>query len=422
MDVRSENYLILLNCINSKPRQLIPVTEYPTVQELESVWPVDETEVLALDFETKGVDIFDPEFQVLGLGVSYSTGSFYINLVNCTPELKQWLVDKLFKHRLLAFNVVFDGLILQHFSGEYFWDNWLSCCYGLFKQLATEGYLNQSWSLEEAEHRLLGWPESNKDGLNTWLIENGCINKSTKAADKSQMWKAPFEVISKYCALDADACWQLYFLVFVPYLKRFPFLKIYHERYFINAIKLAVEQYMYGNAIDTGKLISYNKELLNNIKDFELKLLTHPQVVEHIAEYNEFKVQEFTDTRKPKQQFKKDGTISKNYINYINKIEELKKINHFNLNSDEQLRWLLYERLEMPISVLTKSGKPAVSNKVLKGFGEVGQLLLDYNGLTKLQGYVQTVIDEVREGIVHVKIRPGSTLTGRASGGEGQGE
>jgi DNA polymerase I-like protein with 3'-5' exonuclease and polymerase domains len=311
---------------------------------------------------------------------------------------------------------VFDGLVLQHWSGAYFWDNWIACTYGLFRELATEGYVGQSWSLEEAEHKLLNWPESNKNALRDWLVANGHTVKSTGKADKALMFNAPHEIISTYCALDADACWQLYFKVFLPYLERFPFLKTYHERYFLNAVKLAVEQYMSGSYIDVEALTKYDKQLLADIDMYEKQFLTHPSIVKYIREFNDSVISEIKSNA-PKQ-FKKNGDTTKGYIKWLAKVKKAEEANYFNLNSDYNLRWLFYEKMHMPITLTTDSGRPAVSNKILKNFGEVGRILLDYNDKVKMQGFTKAALEEVKDNIIHVRVRPGSTLTGRATGGE----
>jgi DNA polymerase I-like protein with 3'-5' exonuclease and polymerase domains len=403
----SQSYLIL-NPVKSEPRPVDAILVNPNIEQLEKVWPTENT--LAIDFETKGTDASHPEFQVIGLGVASASRVIYVHIVGLSSECTQFIKSKLEKADLTAFNVMFDAAALYSWLG--IWANWKWCSYGLFKQLASEGFVNQRWNLEEAQYTLLSWPESQKDIIQEWLLEHG-FGTGTHP-DKSQMWRVPSEILGPYCAADADAAWQLLNLVFIPYLDHFAGLKIYHERYFITLIRLLIEQQFNGVAIDVPQLVSYNKQLVADIAKERDLFLHHPQVYPHVQEFQQAQVDEHKK-KEPKATTKK-GDTSKNWIKWNDKLKLVESTTQFNLNSDQQLRWLFYDRLRYPIRLRTESGQPAISGKVLPALGEAGKVLIGYNDLTKEQGYVQGCLEFHRDGIIHVQMKPSGTLTGRSAG------
>jgi DNA polymerase I-like protein with 3'-5' exonuclease and polymerase domains len=409
----SDNYYHIIQPAKNEPRKVDILLNKPSVAELESWWPGDKT--LALDFESRGNDPTAEDFAVVGMGVASESKVLYIHLKDISSDAELWIKDKLRQHDLIAFNVAFDGAAALRWTGR--WLGWVGCTYSLFRLLATEGYPDQRWNLETAEMRVLGWPASNKSAMEDWLVANGHVN-TMKKPDKSALHLAPFEVIGPYCAADADACWQLWSGPFDLALKQFPGLREYASRFSMCLIKLVCEQQVTGIAIDTAKLQTYHESLKCDIAVTATKWMELPEIKPCIAEYNTNVLD--THLKKEPSKFRKDGKPSKNWEKWSQNRDEICASNHFNLNSDVQLRWLLYEKLGMPVTLKTDSGKASVSGKVLDQFGDIGKLLVHYNELSKEEGFVKGCLELVRpDQTLHIPLKIHGTLTGRNSGSGG---
>jgi hypothetical protein len=239
------------------------LAEY-SIQQLSEILPAKDT-LVALDTETTDRDLAVEGFRVVGIGLAWDKECLYLDVNNIADDTKNYLISRLQTYKLIAHNVVFDAAAMLRFArGEPL--PWTYCTYGLFKQVATEGYPGQRWGLKSAMTSILGWPEQNDIGLEQWLIDNGYM-KRNKTADKSQMYNAPCSILGRYCALDADACWQLYTSIHDQVLidPRFQDLDIYHTDLFIpNALRIA-EQQLRGILVDRSQLSQYRAELCDKL-------------------------------------------------------------------------------------------------------------------------------------------------------------
>lgn len=187
--------LTLINRRNLKPREP-RIFPHPTPEEVRTCLIDEET---GLDFETRGVQLSDDESEIVIVGWANSLGAFAAPMTKGAP-FTDWMLGRLCRLPLVAHNTVFDGGFLQKSAGR--WGNWVGCTYGMFRQLATEGFAGQEWSLEAGMRDVLGWPDSSKAELQVYLSEN--------KMSKADIWKVPFEIAGPYCALDAEACYQLW--------------------------------------------------------------------------------------------------------------------------------------------------------------------------------------------------------------------
>lgn len=372
---------------------------------------------MAIDFETNGLPPTHAKFKAVGMSIATETQVYYIDLTSAEPYAESLMYEMLLDHDLLAHNVVFEQAVLYRLTGQMY--RFAYCTYGLYRHLSSEGFPGQRWGLKNAMVELLGWEETNERDLDAWLMNNGHIKGKGKAAnpDKSKMYLAPPEVLGFYCALDSDATYQLFVGVMKPALYMFPDYDRYHKREFMHLIDSLVEQQFNGILLDVDKLNKYNNELAATIQQSADKFMYHEEVGYLIDAYNQRVVGSYK--AKEPSKIRKDGKPSKAWDSWNEKINKLSTQNHFNLDSDKQLRWLFYEGMKKPVSLLTNSGLPAISGKVLNQFGEPGKLLRRYNELVKEKGYVDTCLGYHVDGVLNIQMKCPGTLTGRLAGAGG---
>ena len=439
--------------------------------------PKDEM-AIAIDFETRGTVHASPNFRVVGVGLSCSIGSIYLDMSNMEDQMIHDTLIPIISLPLIAYNTYFDAACMQHY-GHSFWDvNWIGCAYVLYKQLACEGFPGQQHGLKLAEREMLGWEESNDIAIDEWLVANGYITDQSKLTtldtpekrmerfnsrdknghrklhpSKGEMWRVPAETLGKYCALDSDACWQLWTMVLVPALITIPPMNWdMHQEGFLPLIGILIDNHFSGITIDAEKLSHYNEELILKIAKLKLSFREEPLVAKLIQEREELWIKEIAIPA----EFKKDGKPSKNYQNYVEKLERIKsgldeKLNkefRFNINGNE-MRELLYSIVQYEVvkqhegadSIgkiritggpegthvgaeleMTDSGQLPMDGSAFQQMGSMGELLNTLSEAEKLQTYVQSGLlkaDECGDGRAHPQYRVHGTLTGRLAGGGG---
>lgn len=409
------------------------------------------SELVAIDFETRGTDysLSDEETWVVGIGLAWDTGSCYIPLsIEYSPKVWKHL-DFVIEHHagIVAHNVYFDGGWIRRDYGAH--AQWHACTYGLYMQLAGEGWTGQRWSLKNAMTDVLLWSDTNEGDLDQWLINNGHVKGHNKAK-KELMYLAPPEILGKYCVLDAEATYLLMTEHFVPLLERFPELQAYHQEDFLPHVLIHIDQKMYGIMTDRTHWEKYVTELQETITARTKDFLAHPKVAPHVAEYEKSKLQTHLDKeperflrvkeRKEPAKHNKDGSLSKNWTKWYELslqppvqsknwekwdlkrevIEASQDPDYlFNIQSGDQLRWLLYEKLGFTPVDFTDSGEPTVGEDSLKSMGELGKLLIDRIGAAKELSYLSDYLERtVSRPTLHPSFKMPGTVTGRLAGKE----
>jgi DNA polymerase I-like protein with 3'-5' exonuclease and polymerase domains len=461
----------------SKPSKTdVKIFNNPTREELiQSLNLLGD--LVALDIETNGKLVYSTESFIQGISLADHQHIFYYDKRLLSEKnwgiLLDWIKNT--KAKLIAHNVMYDSAFLLRDIGS--WSNWHVCTYGMYKQLATEGFEGQSWGLKNAQIELLGWDSSNEEELDMWLINNKYIKSYSiepKAEgylletengpryvtpSKSEMFNAPPEILGHYCGLDAAASYMLYSEVFVPSLSILPtesqeFFNYYHSVIFMTNLKLLVEQMLGGVYVDRESLKEYYKKLDITIEEKRQAFFNLPEVkafnelnrqleINKLLEKEPKKYKLLHEPKMPKQ-FKKNGEVSQGYLNYLQKLEDHKLALKYqepthqwqnwhdklktaeqeeyslNINSGAQLRDFFYAYLKYPIILITESGLPAVDKAALKGFGIHGKVLKEYIDKSKEQSYVKSCIDITETtGYLHPQFRVPGTLTGRLAGSGG---
>jgi hypothetical protein len=403
------------------------VLSAPSLQQVqECLRPSDHGRLYALDLETRGRDPSLPTSDIVGIGLANEEGCWYFDLRGASDATRKYIRGFLRRVRLIAFNVLFDGAFLRRWTGE--WLAWEGCAYGLFKYMSSEGYVGQEWNLEFAQAHVLGWEWSNKPILGAALKERGLT--------EAEMWKLPPEILGPYCAMDADAAWQLWqVLTEECQTQDFPHLLKFHKREFLTLLELLVEQQARGMEVDAEQLHAHHADLVRRIDHAMSAFLNHPLVAHHIGAYNE-EVRAAWKAAEPPR-LTKAGEVSKNWEKWVAREHVWMRDKSFNPNSKQQLGWLLYDKVfkvvkegSKSVTVLidgkkyevdkTEGGQRSVKKQILPLFGEVGLLLATYNKLVKEEGYVRAAIAlRQRRPTIHPEFNSVGTITGRpAAGGE----
>jgi DNA polymerase I-like protein with 3'-5' exonuclease and polymerase domains len=381
------------------------------VQKLLSFNDVDK--LWAIDLETTSLRYWDPAERIVGIGFACDTHCFYLHLDAADAAVQGHVAEFLRRaRRLSAFNVKFDAAWLWRFTGE--WLSWTIDSFGLFKQLANEGYTGQKWNLETAQLTVLGWPDSNKDVLDAELKKHGLA--------KEDMSKLPAEVLGHYCAIDAEAAYQLADVLLDTCAEYgFEQLLQYHGREYMGELPLLIEAQARGIYIDMPKLQAYYQDLLVRTERAKQEFMEHAEVAPYIAEFEAALMAERLNN--PPPQFTIKGEVTARYRKWSEGHEKFMQDNKFNINSKDSLSWLFYTKLGNKVQRVTEStGRPVVDKKILPMLGEPGRKLFEYNKLLKECGYVTAALAKAEEegGVIRPDFSSVGTITGRLSGGSNE--
>ena len=382
-----------------------PPTEYRVLTSLPGDLHEFSKQPIAFDFETHGIDPTSGSIRSIAISNDYGTVAIDIEKLNKNDRLR--LTKWLLRQKLIAHNAVFDAGWIYAKTGQM--PDIEACTLVLFKLLSTEGYLGQRWGLKSAMTDILGWPESNEVDLYKWLKDNGLGAK--------HMAQAPWDILGKYNAMDAAATWQLYkyFLQVIEENGWERSVLEFHRQDFSVLMKLIIEQQVQGITVDVESLKSFDVELRDNIDRKKLEFIQNPEVRPHIEYYQKVIIEEVEKAEPP--QYTKKGTVTARYTKWLEKLELVKSRIDFNIDSPQQLQWLLYERLMYSCPIRTEKGVPSVGKKALPYIGNLGKLLKEYRELRDRRKFVTALTNVQRDGTLYPTVKPHGTLTGRSSGG-----
>ncbi len=363
------------------------------------------SDIVAFDYETTGLRVYDPTFKAVGIGLAWNTNRIYIVNNDDTQwaALHELLLNV--KDKLIAHNLMFDASVFLKYAGSH--AEYLGCTYAMYRQLANEGWLGQTWGLKDAQKDVLLWKETNEVDLDTWLIDNyHTTNSPTQLIDesrleyesryrdwvkgqnsngkpvridKSKMHLAPTEILSKYCMLDAEATYLLYTEHFAPLMSTWPGLWDFHVNEFVHLVKLLSKQYLDGLALDISQLNTHKANLNDKLLDLNNQIRNHSDCSKYIVEYENLLQQPLWDAE-PEQYLKrkplppepprhtKNGKssktwenwfvrkyqyettmppTSKNWVKWNEKIETINTSDEYKFNpqGDKHVAWLMYERM-----------------------------------------------------------------------------
>lgn len=418
---------------NGSNYNLINPTEYLS----DIIDSMNQSRIVAVDFETEGADYSSENTRVVGIGFAWDEGSCYFDWDSLADTQREKITELLSTHKgLLAHNVYFDGGISKGILGVT--PQWKYCTYSLYSFLANEGFAGRSWGLKSAQVELLCWESSNEKELDEWLVVNGyyvgnkrldssyeyLINECRTGGlrpDKSQMFRAPIDILGKYCILDAESTYLLFTEILGPTLSRFPGLDSFLRDHWMGLIDTLIDQKIHGILMNRDGLIARKNTLLAEIANIDIQIDTDETTAPLILEIEA----ELLEKNGPKEpdRLKKDGTVSKNWIKWEQKMDLIRRRQdpayRFNIQSGQQLRKLLYDKMGFDVKVLSEKGEPSIAVKALSQMGGIGAILSERVGLVKELGYIEKYLElTVDRPTIHPSFRTPGTTTGRLSSKE----
>lgn len=446
----------------------------------------EKNEPIVVDVETRGTMAHSSDFAVVGIGLGTSEAVCYFGGTTeedqeAIRQIALILLDT--RVPLVAHNVAFDATALSVLVGprdrsawrhltasqaRAFWHNWRYCTYAMYRHLASEGFLGQKWGLKSAQQDLLGWEETNEVELNEWLLANG-HRMQHGAPDKGQMWRAPFAILGKYCALDVESTWLLLNEVLAPVYNNFHAYWEYHTDILMDLEFHVVWQKLAGVSVNATLLREYRTRLAREVESRRLAFLRLSRVEAAVQAWNsrvlgELLAKEPTRYKKrtplgaEPRKYRIDGQPSGTWLkweekrakyeaspgeqsshwtNWSAKVAAMRAAidtmspheDLFNLNSGEQKRHLFYEALGNPVINYTDNEndpKPAIDEDALRAMGDEGKALIAYNERVKVLSMLDSYIEKMTEykdipdeGRLHVGFKVPGTYTGRLGGSDG---
>lgn len=402
---------------------------------------------ICIDTETDGLR---RNRKVIGIGLSASDQeSFYIPILVFKEQQLQspWneeafksLKSKLlwffsFNLKLIGHNITFDVIALENLLGINIIDS-VHCDTQALAHLVynEEGPLG----LKPLSTELFNiQASSSQDDVKESVKKNG--GKVSK--ENFELYKADWELIGRYCALDCYYTYKLYNTLY-PEIEKQNFTYIW-ENEIKPLSKVTYELNSQGFTVD----VTYFQNLKTSI-EIAIKSL-EDQIFKEISPFIEGYVADkvlsetkFTARSQIGRQLITNGWAEKtedNNLRIINapKSLELAKSLYqqkkplFNLDSNDDKAYILYDVLKLPCSKLTESGKKATDAKTLIDLCEqakqhsndehspVIDLLLQRSKERKiLSTYVESILENNINGKIYASFRQTGTISGRYSSGE----
>lgn len=407
----------------TNPRQPELYDKPPTIEFLRQRFPDYE---VAFDLETYGgLDPHAPGtfIRCLGLASKSSVAAFdfgkpeerSVEDIENIQAAFEWLNTK----HTIAHNWLYDASWVQrHHNITLGTELGMSCSRAYFQYAASEGFDGQNWGLKTAMTDVLGWVVANNLLLKDWLHQNKL------SADEMSL--APWAVLGKYCALDAEASWLLTSVIKKQWSERLPREQATAWTRFMHREWQSMTQAMlatnrHGLPVNLDKLQENHKALQVELENHKAAFLNTERVAPFIKAYNDAIVEALVGKRPP--QFTKGGKETKRYTNWLRKVEEARTTNYFNLNSPKQMRWLLCDMLGYKTGVLTKSQtttpQESTGKKARSKMGDIGAALDQVAETQRLINFAESLMYCQVDGVWHPLMRLPGTVTGRAAGGSG---
>ena len=373
---------------------------------------------VALDLETSGLDPFHPNAYIRSISLCSDIGyCFAIDLNGLPAHIKDrlWTWLESYEPGFIMHNAVFDATWCQIHGKKV---KVHRCSSVMFRNTSNEGFIGQKWELKLAMEEVLGWKEANTRLLDEWL--------SQQKLSKGDMHLSPWHILGPYNALDAGATYQLYrYITDLCQAAGHSELESYWNNDINAMIEVLTEQYIHGLHVDLELLDKSLTELNQEVETNKNRFLDQEAIKPHIEDFNTTIIQELIE-KTPAQLLKDGKTVSTRWLAHNAKIEELSKVNQFNVNSGKHLHWLFFEKLKkVPVRFVEhkkngrkiKTNKPAIDKKALPLLGEETRPLLDYRKSRGVLEDLQSINSVQENGIIHPFLTVSGTVTGRLSGG-----
>ena len=388
--------------IHLPPPNLLRADQFSS--DLRELEPFVDKET-AFDYETSGLAFMEEGFFVRSVSFHNDDGSIAIELCDVTgnyyPNAGKILHFIATHEKLIAHNALFEVGVTYAMTDITMKIH--RCTYQMAKTLANEGSPGQSWGLKALGKELFGLGDWSKD-----------------LSSKANMALDSWGVLGTYNQIDSAVTWELYKMMCRHIHANYDSWGRHYIGYLDTDVKtqfkLQTEAYIHGLRMDSDYTDSINQLLLDRIEERKQKFLQHPKVAPHVKAYNKIIIKKAKeDLEKYDKKYKKDGTATINYIKKQQKLEVIKKTEHFNIDSSLQLKWLLYSGIGVEPKIFTDTGEPSTGKTALSFIPVFGELLLDYRNEIAQYKFIRACRDNQKYGILRISVKFPGTITGRLS-------
>ena len=341
--------------------------------------------IIALDFETTGLDMWAPNARVLSAAFSWREGERIVSRFvqgehNIRKDL-QTLADN--NTEVAVYNVAFEGLCLQ----SRFPDIRLNIKYDVMRlvQIYANDDTVHSYGLKAAAVRITpdiaGWEKP----FETFLTE-----KKLTWRDVDQV---PFSILRNYNTGDTVATLSL-FETITKYLKDIDFKWQFDHTLYMSSARMVIGAQHKGVRVDTEGLDKYIKVLDEEIQATADKFMAEGQ--ENVQKAIVLL------TAKEQAKFKKK---------IVEPVE-------FSISKPSHLKTLFVEVMKIVPSHLTPTGEPSFKSEHLPNYGKLGAILSDIgtHRIVRVQAMSLRELAD-KDGRWHLSLKLCGTNTGRYAGG-----
>lgn len=350
------------------------------------------SELFALDIETSGLDRFKD--RIIGIGVYNPRHSEYFDNVS---DFKSWFTGHSNPPLFIAHRGAFDVNFLRQQSCDVF-DHW-------------------AYDTRSIASILIPGPRTGPGQKSALGLENLGITLLARNAyklDRTRIETYSPEEVRNYCLADCQLTYELF-----EYLKEnitgrsWDFV----ESWLMPATKLCAQLEWNGIHVDIEGLRFYQNEIQQ--KRDEVLAELNQTANSAIQFYHEKQVQEVRETyREMYEKAKAKAKDHQKCLERYAKLEEaaILKLEPFNWNSSEQLKWLLRDYYCLDIHN-DREDKETTNEAMLRSLDHpVAKKLCDYRELEKLVSTcIPALVENSKDSVVYASYNVGGTRTGRLS-------
>lgn len=434
----------------------VEITILETWEELKSFRQYVESnnfQEIVLDTETDNK--IEKLANLYGIGLCFQDNeAFYIPIRKLGGEkwwnteqerkLSDWIFSLCKSKKLIGHNIIYDVLVLLNNWGfdltDYIYSDTI-----LQKHCVDE---ERPFGLKEVGVKYLGnWADKAQEALYNNIEKNG--GRTTK--EHTDMFKADTEVLGEYCAFDTVITKKL-FDIFESKIKQENLSSLFYEEEIMPLYReVTIPMKKKGFNIDVNYFQNLNKEISFEIEKLKTEILQ--ELKEEILEFEEKTLNKDYPIKNtgnfPKYcaevinfclPTNKEGKITlskkevdkilepqledhRNFLYWLKGLQDLnpeilkrtqkwwfqkenpEEVTPFNIQSNNHLKWLFFEKLqETPLSK-TEKGEPQVDDDLLENLKNSYSWvpkLIDYKKLSKLRSvYIEGILDRQIDGIVY---------------------
>lgn len=383
-------------------------TKEEAIQELERL--NREAEWLSFDIETNKLNPFLGEPKVLCISLTDKERyGVVIPLMHRQSPIQGDDLKEVLKHlkvlmdnkaiKKVAHNGKFDikwiWNVLGIYTENFCFDTMLAHYLCISEEKGTQGLKAQAWEFTD-----MGGYDNDLDEFKQTLPE----------ASRGNYDLIPWEILSKYAVADVDCCMRLKNLYY-PMIYGNEKWAVLMDEFMMPASYALMKLESTGIKMDETKIDAYKKSYGDEIKRIQDRMNAYPEVLEIERERREkWAIREELKKIKKKDRTEEEQKLFTEYAKY--------KEQEFNWNSTNQLKELLFERLNLTTEVRTDKGDMSTNEDALIEMSEqheIPKLMMELRKVTTLNNMFIQKLPDMRDrgGVVHPTYSLIGTKTGR---------